>query len=230
VALLALAICPRVATAGDTDSIRRDPKELGRVVLYPFLDVSGDRQEAMEEYRETALSEVEERFRRHGVAYFKREELSKALAELKLVPTAEEDRTKTKLKLLADTLKARYVITGTIHNSTSDSRKRGLFGEETKEGQAKVQFRVFDAKSERYIEEMELTASSKARAKGFTQGIFSRANKLRVKAVRDATKKAMAAFLKSYPQVYDQDPGESFLFSAVEQEAVAKSTGEAKEK
>jgi len=225
-ALLALALCPRVATAKDTDSgLRRDPKELGRVIILPFLDISGERQEAKDEYRETALSEVEGRFRKHAIPYFKREELSTALTELKLVPTDEEDRAKAKLKLLAEHLKARYVITGTIHDAKSGLRKRGFFGEETKAGQAKVQFRVFDASTGRYAEEMELTATSTARASALTQGIFSRANKLRVKAVRDATKKAMAAFLKPFPKVHDEDPGESFLFSAVEQAAVSKAAG-----
>jgi hypothetical protein len=187
-------------------SSKRSPSELGRVVILPFLDISGERQEKKDECRETALSEVEERLRKYDIAYFAQAQVADACAALKPTPSDEEDRTKPPLKSLADRLNARFVVTGVIYNADSDLRRRGTFGEERKTGQAKVQFRVFDAAEERYVEELEMTANSTARAKGFSSGLFSRSSKLRVKAVRDATQKAMASFLAPYPKVHDEDP------------------------
>jgi hypothetical protein len=203
-ALICLSAGLRVVVAKDRVAPTRDPKELGRVAILPFLDISGERQEAKGEYRETALSEVEERFRKYEIAHVSRQEMEAALTVLKLVPTDEEDRTKAKLQTLADHLKVRYVVTGTIHDASSGRKRRGVWGEK-KAGQAKVQFRVFDATTERYVEEWELTAASVARGTLETQ----RANKLRVKAVRGATQKSMAAFLAPFPKVHEDDPAES---------------------
>lgn len=180
----------------------RDPKELGRVAILPFLDISGEKQEAKTEYRDTTLAEVEERFQKHEIAFVPRAELQEALDTLNLVPTDEEDRTKEKLKRLADHLKVRYVVTGIIHQSGSDVRRRGAFGKEQKVGDAKVQFRVFDGSTGRWSEELERTATSTARA----NNAFQRSNKLRTKAVRDATKKSMELFLAPYPKVHDEVP------------------------
>src|SRR5688500_14553231 len=101
------------ASAKEGAPDRRDPKDLGRVVLLPFLDITGARGEKRDEYRETAVDEVEERFKKHEIAFVTREELAKALALLKMAPSDEEDRTKPRLKVLADHLKAQWVVTGT---------------------------------------------------------------------------------------------------------------------
>ncbi len=177
-----------------------DPKSLGRVAILPFLDLSGERQEDRGEFRETALAEVEERMRKYEIQYVTREEMTRALASLKIVPTDEEDRTKAKLQLLADHLKSRYVVTGTIIDAKSEFRRNNGF-QPPKANQAKVQFRVYDAVSQRYAEDMEDVATSTARGNA-----FQRSNKLRVKAVRDATKKSMERLLKPFPKVHEDDP------------------------
>jgi len=183
-----------------------NPKELGRVVIVPFLDQAGEKRESKDEYRDTALEEVETRFKKYEIDYVPQDEVKHAMGDLHMVATDEEDRTKAKFKSLADTLKARYVVTGIIFDTNSDFRRKGSLGSERKTGEAKVQFRVFDAKEGRYAEELELTATSAARARAFESPLFRRAGKLRVKAVRDATMNAMAAFLKPYPKVHDEVP------------------------
>lgn len=205
-ALGVLALAVSVGAAPKKKVEKRDAKELGRIAIVPFLDISGERQEEKDEYRKTALSEVEERFQKHEIAYVPAEELERALVALKMSPKDEEDRTKTRLVELAKQVQARYVVTGTIHDATSGIKQRGAFGDAHKAGQAKVQFRVLDVKAGAWDESRELTATSTSRAKAFSSGLFSRSNKLRVKAVRDATKKAMAAFLEPYPKLHDDLP------------------------
>lgn len=190
------------------DKGKRAPSELGKVVIVPFIDLSGERQEEKDEYRVTALGEVEERFQKYEIAFATREETEAALREVAINPKDEEDRTKPKFAALAERLKARYVVTGILHDAKSGISQRGAFGAATKAGQAKVQFRVFDATTGQYRDELELTATSTARASGLTSSVFTRSNKLRVKAIRDATQKAMAAFLKPYPKVHDKLPDE----------------------
>lgn len=204
-AVAALLLLSLPALTADREKEKRDPKELGRVVILPFLDISGERQEAKSEYRDTVLDEVEERFLKHEIAFVSRAELGEALKSMGMAVTDEEDRTKPRFKDLAERVKARYLVTGIIHGAGSGISRRGAFGEAHKAGQAKIQLKVFDAQENRYVEEMELTATSTARAGAFG-GVFTRSNKLRVKAVRDATKKAMAALLKPYPKVHDSVP------------------------
>jgi len=185
---------------------KRDAKELGRIAIVPFLDLSGERQEEKDEYRKTALSEVEERCLRYEIAFVPADELERAMAALKMSPKDEEDRTKSRLGELAKQVKARYVVTGTIHDAKSEIKQRGSLGDARKTGQAKVQFRVLDVEAGLWDENKELTATSTARAGAFSSNLFTRANKLRVKAVRDATKKAMAAFLEPYPKLHEDLP------------------------
>jgi hypothetical protein len=206
--VLFVALGVRAADANHEERATGDPKGLGRVVIVPFLDLSGEQHEAKEQYRETALGEVEKRFRKYDIAYVPREETQAALTALKLDSTDEEDRTRASMKTIADYLRARYVVTGTIHDANSGWRQRGFLGGQTKAGQAKVQFRVFDATMGRFAEALEGTVTATARAKAFSSGAFSRASKLRMKAVKDATKKAMLPFLKPYPKVHDEDPAE----------------------
>lgn len=201
-----LLLVPASLRAADKKKEQRNPKELGRVVIVPFLDISGEKQESRDEYRKTSMEEVEERFQKHEIDFVPAADVEAAMSTLKMSPSDEEDRTKARFKQLADQLKVRWVVTGIIHGAGSGYSQRGFFADPGKAGQAKVQFRVFDAEQERYAEELESTATSTARAKGPYGGAFTRANKLRVKAVRDATKKAMDLFLEPYPKVHDSIP------------------------
>jgi hypothetical protein len=185
---------------------QRDPKELGRVVIVPFLDITGDDQEARTEFRETALAEVEERFLKHEISFVSRADAATAMKELGMNPADEEDRTKSRFKALAEKLKASWVVTGTIHDSGSGVGRRGSLGNASKEGKAKVQFRVFDAQAGQWAEDKEDTQIATSRSNAPFGGAFQRASKLRVKAVGDATKKAMDRFLAPYPKVHDSVP------------------------
>lgn len=180
-----------------------DARSLGRIAIVPFLDISGEQQEARAQYRETALSEVMERCKKYEIAFVPPADTAAAMDELKMSAADQEDRTKARFKELADRLKVRYVLTGVIYDAKSELRQNTGF-EPPKAGQAKVQIKVFDASSGRYAEELEATATSTARG-----GLLHRANKLRVKAVRDATKKAMAPFLKPFPKLHDEAPESS---------------------
>lgn len=200
-AILTLAVM--ATAAGADDKGKHSPSELGKVVIVPFIDISGERQEDRDEYRSTALAEVEERFQKYEITFATREETEAAMREVSLNPKDEEDRTKPKFAALAAQLKASFVVTGILHDAKSGISQRGAFGAATKAGQAKVQFRVFEAATGQYRDDLEMTATSTARANALTSSVFTRSNKLRVKAIRDATQKAMATFLKPYPKVHD---------------------------
>jgi hypothetical protein len=219
--LLTLALAPRGALAAVFSAGTSDPRALGRVVILPFLDSSqaggaGDERQddAGQEAdaaldREAALAQVEARFRMHGIEYVRRAELAAAVARLSFVPTREADRAPARLKALASALAARTVVTGIIREASADSRRRGLLGEGKAE--ATVQILLFDAHTQQFSQERELTATAAARTKQLPSRSPSRMAKLRARVVREATEKALAVFLKPYPLLYEEDPGETFV-------------------
>jgi hypothetical protein len=194
------------------------------VVILPFHDrianggAESERKEPAEEgdagapYREAALALVEARFRMHGIEYVRRPELAAALARLKLLPERAEDRAPARLRALAHALAARAVITGVIEQASGDWRRRGVLGEGKAE--ATVRLQIFDVRTGRFAEGGELTATAIARSKEIPSRSSSRAQKLRARAVREATNKSLAAFLKPYPTLYEKDPGETFIVYA----------------
>jgi len=206
-----------------------DPVALGRVVILPLLDHSGvpersatkigpsDPQATGDQGREAALAAVEAEFRMRGIEYVRRAELAAALAALKLDPAREEERAPARLKVLAGALKADVVLTGVIEQASAGWRRRGVLGEGTAE--ARVRFRLFDARTGREMDGVELTGTSDARAKTPPTRSDSRLQKLRAQAVREATTKALAAFLQPYPPLYSEDPGEAFVVYATRPDA-----------
>jgi hypothetical protein len=218
--LVALLLGPPGVPAGSYSG-STDPVALGRVVLLPFLDntqaptsaarpADASRQPSDSEIsREAALSLVEAECRMRGIEYVRRAELAAALAPLKLALAREEERTPARLKALASSLKANYVVTGIIQQARADWRRRGLLGEATAE--ARVQVRVFDVRAGRYVDGIELTATADARSKTTPSKSALRTQRVRAQSVRDATRKALEAWAKPYPLLYEEDPGEEFV-------------------
>lgn len=216
---LCLIAAPNPAPAAEPNRGSSDPSTLGPVILLPLIDRAPRRPEAGERpageaareepCREAALSRIERAFRQHGIEYVRRAELAAALAALKLGLDREGERTPGRLKVLAGALKARYIVTGTIEQAGGDWRRRGLLGEAKAE--ARVALSVFDAQAGRAREGAELTATAVTRSKTPPSRSDSRLQKLCNQAVREATERALDAFLKPYPRVFAEDPGEAFV-------------------
>lgn len=200
---LLLALCvafapvPVVADGGDAAAP-------DRVAVLPLLDAGGARPEAKDDYREAAVAEIEARCRLASIPLAGREEVTAALADLRLATADAEDRTKSALLALSERLHSRYILTGVIEAAIRVGRYRGPFSDQRETGHARVRLRVFDATTGAFVEAWEWVGAARARDDSFP---VTRSRGLRCRAVRDATRDALSRFLTAGPHVPAREAG-----------------------
>lgn len=186
--LISLTVAYPLAAGADKKPAPRDPKELGQVVIFPFLERAGGN-----EYRQLIIDEVSETLTKRKVGLVPRENVAAAMRKLELSADEEQARTPTQLKRLAEELGTRYVITGVLYDAKVDFQAAGSYAQDVVS--ARIQFKVFDAMDGHFLDELERTVT--AAPKGL--GLRSRTNQKK-KAVQEATRKSMETFLAPYPE------------------------------
>lgn len=162
----------------------KDPRECGRVIVFPFFERAGGN-----EYRKLILDEAEKAISKRGIEIVPRDQVLAAARRLNLSLDAESSREPGPLLRLGQELAGRYVLAGTLHE-TGFAIGSGL---QPDTPIARIQLRVLDVNEGHFVDELECTITSRPKGLGF------RSKKgQQERAIQEATSKALGPFLAPY--------------------------------